>query len=561
LKNSEHFTKFCKMSTITIEEFEELQRGAEITGNSTITQVNATTIPILLGLIRRQSRSIQNLQDQLGRIKSIEDEDEEDIVELKKFCDLCNDKHIAAYHCQNCSENLCDTAAAFHIRSKASKGHLVIELSGLKKIPDQLVEHDVNIYRELAEWKTSSNQGDASISIENLYGIEFTRRGEVLLLDHTSVPKFFSKTGNFLRRIEGNGKIYQNIPALGIRLDIQNIIFTCSDWRNHIYSSDGVFKHTIGIPQPSEHTQNIEYGVITDDKVFKFENNVYNRVVVFSKNSIKITSFSIDIQTDTEASHCTRIELSPSGDLFMADIHNNVVKVFSQEGKSVRVIGNTSGVKYFNFDRNYPNTVNIKFSDKSEVFILDRNSIKVFTEDGRFLYKVCQYSLNTIRWFSVCSSTGDIVVVDSLFNIRVFEVIGKHVERPKDLHFDLIKYCTTEEKGLVSSVTFPLCVQRGVNTITHTLYFKEITPVGTAIGEVVDYFRQRITKEEFNQLQSVCVFQNLEGKIKGDRMNWASCKRNKIIRGYFLGGNVLSRASIEDEELVLEIKDCFLQLK
>jgi hypothetical protein len=107
-----------------------------------------------------------------------------------------------------------------------------------------------------------------------------------------------------------------------------------------------------------------------------------------------------------------------------------------------------------------------------------------------------------------------------------------------------------------------LCVQKGVNSITHTIYFKEITPVATAIGEVVNYFRQMITKEEFNQVQSVCAFQNLEGKVKGDRMNWASCKKNKIIRGYFLGGNILSRASrIEDEELVLDITDCFLQFK
>ena len=549
------------MSTITIEEFEELQRGAEITGNSTM--LPSTTIPILLGLIRRQNRSIQNLQDQLGRIKGLhDDEEDEDIVELKKFCDLCEDRHIAAYHCQNCSENLCDTAASFHMRSKASKGHLVIELSGLKKIPDQLVEYDVNIYRELAQWKTSSNQGEASISLENLYGVEFTRRGEILLLDHTCVPKFFSKTGNFLRSIEGKGKIYQNIPTLGVRVDLQNIIFTCSDWRNHIYSVEGVFKHTIGIPQPSEHTQNIEYGVITDDKVFKFENGVYNRVVVFSKNSVKITSFSIDIESDREKSDCRRIELSPSGELFIADLYNNVVKVFSQEGKLVRVIGNTSGVKYFNFDRNYPNTVNIKFSDKSEVFISDRSSIKVFTEDGMFLYKVCQYSLNSIRWFSLCPSTGEVVLVDSLYNIRVFEVIGKHIERPKDSHFDLIKYNITEEKSLVSSVTFPLCVQKGVNSITHTIYFKEITPVVSAIDQVVNYFRQMITKEEFNQVQSVCVFQNLEGKVKGDMMNWASCKKNKIIRGYFLGGNILSRASrIEDEELVLDITNCFLQFK
>ena len=544
------------MSTITIEEFEHLQRGAEITGNS-------TTIPILLGLITRQSRSIQNLQDQLARIKGLhEDDDEEDIVELKKFCDVCEDKHIATYHCQNCSENLCSFGAGFHMKCKSTKGHLVIELSGLKKIPEKLVEHEINVYREEAEWKTSTSHGDASISVENLHGVEFTRKGEILFIDNHSVPKFFSKTGNFLRRVEGMGKIYQNVPVLGLRMDSQNIVLTCSDWRNHVYSSDGVFKHTIGIPQPSEHNQSIEYGVVTDDKVFKFENGVFNKIVVFSKNSAKILSFDLDIESDTEKSNCGRIELSPSGDLFMADIHNNVVKVFSQEGKFIRVIGNSSGVKYFNFNRASTDTVNIKFSDKSEVFIGDRNSVKVFTEQGCFLYNVCRYSVNTLRWFSVCPSTGDVVVVDSLYNIRVFETIGKHLERPKDLYFEFINMCDTEEKGIVSSVTFPLCVNKNaLNMLTHTLYFKEITDVKKAISEVAKYFSQRITKEEFSEIQSVCAFQNLEGKVKGSRMNWASCKKNKIIRGYFLGGNILCKSSIEDEELVLDITDCFLQFK
>ena len=548
------------MSTITIEEFENIQKGSEINGCS---QLNSTNIQFLLGLIRRQDRSIKQLQDQLSTVKIniCDDSDEEDIVELKKLCDVCEDKHIATYHCQNCSENLCSFGAGFHMKCKATKGHLVVELSGMKKIPEQLVEREINVYREVAEWKTSTSHGDASIGIENLHGVEFTRKGEILFIDNHSVPKFFSKTGNFLRRVEGMGKIYQNVPALGLRMDSQNIILTCSDWRNHIYSSDGVFKHTIGIPQPSEHNQSIEYGVVTDDKVFKFENGVFNKIVVFSKNAVKILSFDLDIESDTQKSDCRRIELSPAGDLFMADIHNNVVKVFSQEGKFIRVIGNSSGVKYFIFDRNYPNTVNIKFSDKSEVFIGDRNSVKVFTEQGCFLYNVCKYSVNTIRWFSVCPSTGDVVVVDSLYNIRVFETIGKHLERPKDLYFEFINMIDVEEKGLVSSVTFPLCIRTNLNVHTHTIYFKEITDVKKAISEVAKYFSQRITKEEFSEIQSVCAFQNLEGKVKGSRMNWASCKKNKIIRGYFLGGNILCKSSIEDEELVLGITDCFLQFK
>ena len=36
--------------------------------------------------------------------------------------------------------------------------------------------------------------------------------------------------------------------------------------------------------------------------------------------------------------------------------------------------------------------------------------------------------------------------------------------------------------------------------------------------------------------------------------NWAKCKKEKLVRGYFLGGNVLSSLEIKDEtELVLDI--------
>ena len=46
----------------------------------------------------------------------------------------------------------------------------------------------------------------------------------------------------------------------------------------------------------------------------------------------------------------------------------------------------------------------------------------------------------------------------------------------------------------------------------------------------------------------------IEGFFASRELNWATCNHNRLCRGYFLGGNVLSGVKItEDHGLVLDI--------
>ena len=50
-------------------------------------------------------------------------------------CEACSEKHPAIFCCLDCKENMCKTAAQFHTRNKASRGHQVVSLEELKENP------------------------------------------------------------------------------------------------------------------------------------------------------------------------------------------------------------------------------------------------------------------------------------------------------------------------------------------------------------------------------------------------------------------------------------------
>ena len=50
-------------------------------------------------------------------------------------CEVCDEKHPAAFICLDCKENMCKTAAQFHKRSKTSRDHRVVSLEELKANP------------------------------------------------------------------------------------------------------------------------------------------------------------------------------------------------------------------------------------------------------------------------------------------------------------------------------------------------------------------------------------------------------------------------------------------
>jgi hypothetical protein len=470
-----------------------LTMSKNFTEISSMTETNSEHITSLISLIKSQNKSLQSLQQQVYKLQSKigeeddaecsdTEEDEEKIQVSEVFCDLCEDQHIALYHCKDCSENLCETIAGIHKKGKATKGHLVLLLSDMKNEANVDGSYEVPIYKE--------------------------------------------------NRLDYISSRYKSIIS-------------------NINTSD------------------------------QFD---------FTKNDL---TFSIDLSTDIKPPKFDSGKISVKGEIFIVDIANHIVKVFSGEGKFIRTIGkpakhilyqkhighqpqiecDNGEFDFTSFHNEYTYETIIQSSniiylcDKGQVFIRDFNKIQVFSQEGLFLYKV-YHSHSNIKRFSV-SSTGEVIVTHSSPPndiLKVLEITGKYTRKPKQTHFTLNTTLVQDSEILkdtkVNSVTFPISIKRDANDnlFTRTLYFPQPIPVKQAIHEVEEYFRKRISREEFNEVRSVCNFFSLQGEIRGDYMNWDACKKAKIIRGYFLGGEIIQELRLNEGNLFIHITDCFVSL-
>ena len=497
---------------------------------TTMTETNSEHITALIGLIKSQNKSLQSLQRQVyklqGRLGSEDDEcsdTEEDTekVQIREVsCDLCEDRHTALYHCKDCCENLCETIAGIHKKGKATKGHLVLLLSDIENEAGVDGSYEVPIYKESYKWDAFKQGLSKIIEGSAIDEIIFFKKGEIYIKDNSmNYIYVFSKNGDYIKKIP---------------LSSREILLDECD---------------------------------------------------FTKEML---TFSIALSTDIKTPEFDSGKISPKGEIFIVDTGNHIVKVFSKEGKFIRTIGKPANHIYktnhinqgtkpitqhdngefdfscFHIGQTYVNpTCNIiKFSSKREVIIRDSCKIQVFSQEGLFLYKIYE-SRNIINCFSLCIITGDIVITHDRSDIHVLEVTGKYNRKPKESYFDLDKSLLQDSTESVLSVTFPISIKRDQNDnlFTHTLYFREPTPVKRAIHEVEEYFRQRVTKDEFNEIRTVCNFASLQGDLRGDYMNWESCKKAKMIRGYFLGGEIIKEITVNRGNLFLHITDCFISLK
>jgi DNA-binding beta-propeller fold protein YncE len=608
-----------------------------------MTETNSENIISLISLIKSQNKSIQTLQRQVYKLQgkigaedaaeccnsehsdsehsdTEEDEEKTNVKVSEVYCDLCEDRHTALYHCKDCSENLCETIAGIHKKGKATKGHLVLLLSDIEKDPDVDGSYEVPIYKESSKWNPTQNEGESKVSIRigEFYGIVFSRKGEIYIVDSSKNPALFTKSGNYIRKISGKG-IYPDISQGSMRIDSSDCLNIIIDdnliWKKYILNSDGDLQNTISINKPTRpmvieepirpgtfgvmkntiinvadyNMDSIQRGEITENRVI---NPSGHKIFIFNKNSDKATGFSINLDTDLRTPSCIFVQLSPKDEIFVVDIANHVVKVFSQEGKFLRTIGRPSKYMFklyespdhvntkldneelhFSISGSYRNLPSIQFTDNGNVYIQDKTRIQVFSNKGKFLYKVCECAINYIlTGFAVSPVTGDVAVINhkhgtETYNIHVLEVTGKYTRKPKETHFTLNTTLVHDSEILtdtkVSSVTFPISIKRDANDnlFTRTLYFPETIPVKQSIHEVEEYFRKRITREEFIEVRSVCNFSSLQGELRGDYMNWDSCKKAKVIRGYFLGGEIIKELTVNEGNLFIHITDCFVSLK
>jgi hypothetical protein len=271
------------------------------------------------------------------------------------------------------------------------------------------------------------------------------------------------------------------------------------------------------------------------------------------------------------------------------------VQVFDSDGNFLRKFPS----EYTMYDKykciqGYPPRIHI-FED--ELFISCRGTnywtqILVYNLDGKFLYRFGgpknNSSYNVQCYDFNITNSGDILMYcrqregDSSLSTYIYKrTQNYYVQRPLERKYK-IYYRSEVDKQLegleskkVSSVTFPLCTYQyrslynGLqphkvyndnnneiceNLLTDTIYFQKPQSVKKAVKAVEEYFNEPVSKSDFQDLQSECLFGYIEGRFASRKLNWKKCNKNRLCRGYFLGGNVLSGVQIiEGDELVLDI--------
>ena len=560
LKKIKIFSNLCNMSIQKFEESNMTVMGKEIREMSSMTETNSVNIMSLVGLIKSQNKSLQNLQRQVSILKDRipeESDSDTDVEESKReiFCDLCDEKHLAVYHCNDCSENLCETGSSFHKKGKATKGHIVKPLGEMTLQYSNSEEEATAVLMDLVE----EHKITASVCAGPNEEIISLISGEIHI---------YNRKGALLRKF-GKSQVQPGqypdyskdlINPSGLAVSKQGDILVVDTWQDprggigqyqaKVYGIHGQFNHSIDMSQGQKLTK---------------KGNIVSIFGQIERPSglWKTKCYDEEGKEFPNPAYC---DLAPNGDVY-ASHSSKFIYVFNSSGKYLRKFNNFGEKRH----QDYSNISGIFICENDLYVVLDSKLICVLNLEGKFLYRfrVDRRDQNlSIQNISVFPS-GELCVSTST-SVKIFRKGREYVQKSVNRKFNLVpKYQSDREmkemevKG-VTSVTFPLCItvfpqMSNVDRpgmFTHTLYFDGLTSVKNAIFTVEEYFRQKVSKGDFQHL-SLLLSMDVESYMKYLNVynyNWAKCKKEKLVRGYFLGGNVLSSLEIKGEtELVLDI--------
>jgi hypothetical protein len=539
--------------------------GKELREMSSMTETNSVNITSLISLIKSQNKSLQTLQRQVSILKDRipeESDSDTDVEESKReiFCDLCDEKHLAVYHCNDCSENLCEAGASFHKKGKATKGHIVKALCDMKNIPKYIDEPKGVLMEFVDKYKIGSGGHRVCTGPNN----------EMITLNCGDVC-VYNRKGDLLRKFgsrqlqPGQQPDYSKDLISPSRLGVSKDgdILIQDGWQNphggpyqshiKVYGLNGQFKHMID----SSHSPKLT----STGNIISFFGSVERNTGQFKSNC-----YDEDGLQFSDPSYCA---VSENGDVYT---HRSIfIYVFNSSGKYLR--------KFNNFGESRipesSNTTGI-FICKNEVenlyVVLGNNLICVLSMEGEFLYNFTPVNKTTQNFdvLNISQFHSGEVCLNSSTEVQIFRRGRLYIQKSLTRSYNLVpKYeCNQSMKSLetknVLSVTFPLIIpviqhsQVGISRpgmFTHTLYFHSLTSVKNAIFTVEEYFREKVTKGDFEHLSLLLSLDQTYMKyLNVYSYNWAKCKKEKCVRGYFLGGNVLSCLEMKSEtELVLDI--------
>lgn len=541
---------------MSIEQFREsnmIVMGKEIREMSSMTETNSVNITSLITLIKSQNKSLQTLQRQVALLKDRipeESDSDTDVEESKReiFCDLCDEKHNALYHCNDCSENLCETGATFHKKGKATKGHIVKPLSEITlRSPNSEIQPTAVLMELVEDHKITGSvcagPNDELVSLISGEVCVYNRKGALLRKFGKSLVQP-GQNPDYCKYLYGPSKLAVSKQGDILVQDSYHVqCQTTYPYCAKVYGIHGQYRNTIDISQGQKLT-----GTGNVISIFT-EFNTINR-------EMKTKCYDEEGKDFDNPSYC---DVTQNGDVY-ANHSTGFIYVFNSSGKYLRKF-NQFGERR---EADYSNITGIFICENELYVVLDSKFISVLNLEGNFLYrfrvdrKDPNLSINNISMFS----SGELCVSTSV-GVKIFRKGREYIQKSMKRNFNLVpKYKEIETKSVLS-VTFPLCIrtfqQMNVDRSTvfrHTIYFDSLTMVKDAIFRVEEYFRQKVNKSDFSHLSLLLLLEEWQYRkfLNIYDYNWAKCKKEKLVRGYFLGGNVLSSLEIKDEtELVLDI--------
>jgi hypothetical protein len=550
------------------------------------TNKNSETILTLVELFKKHALQVRDIQGQITDINESVDERFETVDELskkfKKVLDIVtsNSRHIKRL------------SGKIKGKGRESGGGGEVREVSLVQSETEFKEDEEPTARMMELVSSFSPKywtGELQFSVNNNDEIFVP---SVKIGTSTYILNVYNRDGVLLRELQNN-KLHETLYPLGgghpiYRMILNNdkIFFTNTEIKTTVIfdtqgtyietgsksvSDNGVL-HSLFEISNSEPKHIGKYPIGVGDGQF---NNMYNSCVIISKNGNVFVSKSNDVINNVEA------VLS--------------IQVFDSDGNFLRKFPLEDSL--YNRYQSTPRKFHRMCIFENELFVQTGSGgmsttsvdfIRVYNLDGKFLYKFSagknkNGSYRFIKSFQVMSS-GDVCI--SCFDIeatntptlfiykRGYQYIQRALERKYKfyLHSEVEKQLEDFESKKISSISFPLCVYQynsGINTLqpnlqwnnqnsqnllTHTIYFQKPQSVKKAVQAVEEYFNEPVTKSDFQDLQSGCLFGYIEGRFASRELNWATCNYNRLCRGYFLGGNVLSGIRIGDEtELVLDI--------
>ena len=359
---------------MSIEQFREsnmIVMGKEIREMSSMTETNSVNITSLITLIKSQNKSLQTLQRQVSNLKDRipeESDSDTDVEESKReiFCDLCDEKHNALYHCNDCSENLCETGATFHKKGKATKGHIVKPLSEITlRSPNSEIQPTAVLMELVEEHKITGSvcagPNDELVSLIEGDVCVYNRKGALL--------RKFGKP-----QVQPDYSKYLCGP-LKLAVSKQGDILVTDSWQNpqggpyqthiKVYGIHGQFKHSIDRSQGQKlsGTGNIvgTFGE-TDRTTGIWKSKCYDE----EGNGFP------------DPSYC---DVAQNGDVY-ANHSTGFIYVFNSSGKYLRKF-NQFGEK---IHPDYSNITGI-FICENELYVVHSYLISVLNLEGNFLYR------------------------------------------------------------------------------------------------------------------------------------------------------------------------------